>query len=131
MKGYETFLRILRGSYKFEFDDDMKLTFTGRYTDESVLDFRNMNREIFEDLSVNDTSYEDSMRILAGSKRYEIEDTQLVVSSYYTGDEVRLELGNISETMYEELRCENEIDEDDDFAEAVDRMETQDDGVFL
>lgn len=132
MTDYRTFRNILGSSKQYEFDDT-RLTITGYYTgDEAVIDFGQMDEDMFDELAVNDAGYEESMRILAGSKRYEFNDSELSVSDYRTGSEVVLDLGNMSEEMYNELACEEELDEDyeDDFENAVNSINSEN-GVTL
>lgn len=129
MVDYDGFRRIIQGSHSYEFDDT-KITLTGFYSgEEAVLDFENMNESMFDELveeSTDNIGYKQAKRILAGSKRYEFEDTVLSVTDYFTGDEVRLDLGRVDEDMYEELKAEEmEDDFDDDFEDAVNALDNE------
>lgn len=51
------------------------------------------------------------LSILRGSKQFDFEYgnhgcTVLVITNYYTGEKVRLDLGNITEEMLDELQVE-------------------------
>lgn len=134
MADYKEFMEILHGSHRFEFDD-MKLTLTGYWSGtEASIDFMNMNGGMYEELMDEDSEvgYDDAVRILGGSKSYEFEGTVLSVTGYRTGKEVRLDLGNMTEEMYDELKVEEELDDDmeDGFADAVEQI-GQGDGPSL
>lgn len=61
--------------------------------------------------------YYNAMRIIKGSKRYEFEDmTVLIITDYYTGERVALDLSKLTEEMLEELAPE-ENDEEDEYYE--------------
>lgn len=113
LSAYEDMMKTLRGSFRYEFDDT-KLTLT-RYFDrgtKTTLDFENMTEEMYEYLDMTNVSvgYYDAMQILRGSKRYEFNESTLIVSDYYTGDKVKLDLGLMSEEMYNEMTCNEELD---------------------
>lgn len=119
---------ILGGSFYYEFDEGAKLTLTGyRDSREVQLDFDNMDEDTYEQLNVSDTDvkYDDAMRIIHGSKRYEFNDSELTVAVYYSGDEVKLNLDRITEKMFKKLYCTEELD--DDFSYAVNSIETGND----
>ena len=81
---------------------------------------------MFDELSDGQTSYNDAVHILNNSKRFTFDQdncSTLIVSDYYTGDEVRIDFSRMSQDTYENLAMEmdDEYDEDmeDDFADAV------------
>lgn len=123
MVDYDGFRDIIQGSNSYEFDNT-KLTLTGFFTgNEAVLDFENMDEDMFEELveeSTDNIDYRKAQKILAGSKQYEFEDTVLSVTDYFTGDNVKLDLGRIDKYMYEGLKAD-ELDYDD-FEDAVNAL---------
>lgn len=123
MVDYDRFRDIIQGSNSYEFDNT-KLTLTGFFTgNEAVLDFENMDEDMFEELveeSTDNIDYRKAQKILAGSKQYEFEDTVLSVTDYFTGDNVKLDLGRIDKYMYEGLKAD-ELDYDD-FEDAVNAL---------
>lgn len=53
---------------------------------------------------------------LRGSMRYEFEGTVLTLTQYYSGKSIRLDLGNITEEMLEELIVDDdEEDEEEEY----------------
>lgn len=128
MTDYTSAMRILHGSIRYEFDGT-RLTLSDYYSgNEMVLDFENMTEEMFEEIGDEDVQYDDAMRILRGSKRYEFEDSILTVSDYRTGDEVKINLGQMTEEMYEEMSCEEDLDED--FDEVVSEIDMEENGMY-
>ncbi len=125
MVDYKTMMRMLGGSFSYEFDDGMQLTLTDYYSgDEAKLDFENMTEEMFEEMAdTDDIEYDDAMRILRGSKSYEFDQSTLEVSDYHTGDTVRLDLSLMTEDMYEELSCDEEYD--NDFEDSINSMDME------
>lgn len=122
MNSYKTAMKIIHGSIRYEFGGEHgnELTLSSYYDGtEITLDFDGMTEETFDDLIVNDVEYDDAMRILRGSKEYAFEDTVLVVRSYYTGDEIRLDLDNLTDEMLEELMPYGQYNEFDDEAAAT------------
>lgn len=127
MVDYDGFKKIIHGSHSYEFEDT-RLTLTGFYSgNEAVLDFENMDEGMYEELveeSTEDISYTRARQILAGSKRYEFEDTVLSVTDYHFGDVVKLDLERVDKDMYEELMAEEMEDGfDDDFEDAVNALD--------
>lgn len=123
MSDYKTAMKILQGSKRYDFDYGTQLTVTGFHgSEEMVLDFENMTEGMFDELANSDTEYKDAMRILRSSKRYEFDGTQLTVSDYHIGDEVKLDLGRMTEEMYDDLSCEELYD---DFEDAVNLMDAE------
>lgn len=62
---------------------------------------------------------EQAQRIINGSKQFNFEygdngATVLVITGYYTGETLRLDLGNLTEETLDELQVEPEADETDD-----------------
>lgn len=58
-----------------------------------------------------------ALGIIRGSKQFNFEygdngSTVLVITSYYTGEELRLDLANITEDILEELQIEGNNEED-------------------
>lgn len=131
MTDYRGFREIVGGSKSFEFDD-MQLTLTGFFSGKyAIIDFNNMDEDMFDELNVGEKDYDDTMRILAGSKQYEFDEddiAKLIVSDYYTGDKTVLDLSQVTEDMYENLKAEVL---DDDFEEAVNMMGDYGNGMEL
>lgn len=127
MLQYEKALRIFRDSKHYNFENDTILVVENFYSDDRVMvDFSNMTEEMFDELSDGQTSYNDAVHILNSSKRFTFDQdncSTLIVSDYYTGDEVRIDFSRMSQDTYENLAMEmdDEYDEDmeDDFADAV------------
>lgn len=129
MSRYDTFMKILYSSKEYEFDDTV-LTISSYYNGNSVkLDFENMTEEMYEYLDETDINvgYYDAMRILRGSKQYEFpmqdNPSVLVVSDYHIGDEVKLNLGMMSEEMFDEMSCGDDLY--DGFEQAVGSIGTE------
>lgn len=62
----------------------------------------------------------EAFEIITGSKRFNFEygehgSTVLVISSYYTGEELRLDLGNINEEILEALQVEESNEDGEDW----------------
>ena len=55
---------------------------------------------------------EQVLDILNGSISYEFDGTVLKVTSYFTGETVRLDLGNITQEMLDELQVEDDNEEE-------------------
>lgn len=55
----------------------------------------------------------DFKRMIRGSMRYEFYDTVLTITGWYSGKSISIDLGELTEEMFEELVVE-EDDEDDD-----------------
>ena len=58
-----------------------------------------------------------ALRIINGSKQFKFEygdngSTVLVITSYHTGEELRLDLANITEDILDELQIEGNNEED-------------------
>ena len=58
--------------------------------------------------------FSEVMQIIHGSKQYEFHGPVLIVTGYYTGKEVKLDLSRLTEEMLEELTLDEE-DEDYDY----------------
>jgi hypothetical protein len=56
------------------------------------------------------------MQIIHGSKQFEFDGSVLIITSYYTGERLRLDLGNLDEEMLEALTPDDgdPFDEDED-----------------
>lgn len=52
-------------------------------------------------------------RILRDSKRYEMQGSILTLTHYYTGEEIKLDLSQISEETLEEMTAIEEEEEED------------------
>lgn len=58
-------------------------------------------------------NYKDFMRVLRNSKRYEMDCYgHLTVTDYYTGEEIALDLTQMDEEMFEQLKVEDEEDDE-------------------
>lgn len=57
-------------------------------------------------------SIEQVLDILNGSISYEFDGTVLKVTSYFTGETVRLDLGNLTQEMLDELQVEDDNEEE-------------------
>lgn len=57
-----------------------------------------------------------AMQIIHGSKQFEFDGSVLIITSYYTGERLRLDLGNLDEEMLEALTPDDgdPFDEDED-----------------
>lgn len=55
---------------------------------------------------------EQVLDILNGSISYEFDGTVLKVTSYFTGETVRLDLGNLTQEMLDELQVEDDNEEE-------------------
>lgn len=55
---------------------------------------------------------EQVLDILNGSINYEFDGTVLKVTSYFTGETVRLDLGNLTQEMLDELQVEDDNEEE-------------------
>ena len=57
-------------------------------------------------------SIDQVLDILQGSISYEFEGTVLRITSYYGGEQVLLDLGNLTQEMLDELQVEDDNEED-------------------
>ena len=55
---------------------------------------------------------EQVLDILNGSISYEFDGTVLKITSYFTGETVRLDLGNLTQEMLDELQVEDDNEEE-------------------
>lgn len=114
MINYQRAMRILHGSKSYDFDDT-KLTIVNLDGEEMRLDFENMTKGMYEKISNCGTSYHDAMRILRGATHYEFGRdiiSEFIVLDDFSEDKVRMDLSLVTEEMYEELVCEEDIDDD-------------------
>lgn len=59
--------------------------------------------------------YKKFMRVLKSSKRYEMDcEGHLIITDYYTGEEITLDLTQIDPEMFEQLKVEDDEEEDDE-----------------
>lgn len=55
--------------------------------------------------------YNKFMRLLRNSKRYEMDcDGHLTITDYHTGEEITLDLTQMDEEMFEQLKSEDDCD---------------------
>lgn len=58
--------------------------------------------------------YNTFLKIIRGSKAYEMDGTVLELTGYYTGKRVRIDLAKITEEMFEEIAEESDSEDDDE-----------------
>ena len=71
-------------------------------------------------------------RLLNGSKQYEFEGTVLTITGYYNGKRIAIDLGQLTEEMFEELVVEDEDEDDEkrrDIYNVVSRVQYDNEGV--
>lgn len=112
---HKDLMRILKGSFLYEFDD-MQLTLIDCYDGtEMKFDFENMSEEAFTLMVTaevdDEIGYNEAMHILRGSKYHKFDDTTFCISDYHTGT-LRLDLQCLSAEVLDGLLCREEPDND-------------------